>query len=233
MKGAYSPFSEAAPVTPFPPTLPPRAQEGRPPSSLSSHEQRWIEAARQGDKAAFDRLVTYHRDRLYRLMVRACHHPQDAEEVAVDALARAYEHLDQFEGRSEFVTWLNRIATRLCIRRRERHELPAVSLDAPAGGTAEDADGFGQASYAERIPDPHAASPEVLVLQAETRRILHAAVEQLPEPDQTVLRLRDIESLPTDEVSRITGLTPAAVKARLHRSRRRLRDRLDRELLTD
>jgi len=62
-------------------------------------------------------------------MVRACHHPNDAEEVASEAFARAYERLCQFEGRSSFVTWLGRIATNLCFRRREKAEVPSVSLE--------------------------------------------------------------------------------------------------------
>src|SRR6266567_265847 len=92
-------------------------------------EQQLIEAACKGDTRAFDRLVRRNQDYLYRLMVRACHHPQDAEEVASEAFVRAYERLCQFEGRSSFVTWLGRIATNLCFRRRERAELPVESLE--------------------------------------------------------------------------------------------------------
>src|SRR5687768_6726557 len=94
------------------------------------HEQALIEASRAGDDAAFDILVKRHQEHLYRLMVRACHHPQDAEEVASEAFARAHQRLAQFEGRSAFITWLGRIATNLCFRRRERQEPCTVSLDA-------------------------------------------------------------------------------------------------------
>jgi len=83
-------------------------------------EQQLIRAAKAGDSLAFNRLVRQHQDHLYRLMVRACHHPQDAEEVASEAFVRAYERLQQFEGRSSFISWLGRIATHLCFRRRER-----------------------------------------------------------------------------------------------------------------
>jgi RNA polymerase sigma-70 factor (ECF subfamily) len=92
-------------------------------------EQQLIEAACSGNTQAFDRLVHRYHDYLYWLMVRACHHPQDAEEVASEAFVRAYERLCQFEGRSSFVTWLGRIATNLCFRRRERAELPVASLE--------------------------------------------------------------------------------------------------------
>ncbi len=157
-------------------------------------------------------------------MVRACHHPQDAEEVASEAFARAYERLCQFEGRSSFVTWLGRIATNLCFRRRERTEVPSVSLEELARE---------EEGRPDRTPASEEPTPEQQALQAEMKRIVQAAIAALPEPDQTVLRLRDIEELPAAEVSARTGLTVPAVKARLHRARGQLRERLNRYFLPE
>jgi RNA polymerase sigma-70 factor (ECF subfamily) len=186
-------------------------------------EQQLIAAACGGDTQAFDRLVRQYQDYLYRLMVRACHHPQDAEEVASEAFARAYERLGQFEGRSSFVTWLGRIATNLCFRRRERAELPAESLEELA--RAED-------GRQERTPASDEPTPEQQALRSEMRQMVQAAIAELAEPDRTVLRLRDIEQLPAAEVSARTGLTVPAVKARLHRARHQLRERLNCYLLS-
>ena len=177
------------------------------------HEQALIEASRAGDAAAFDILVKRHQEHLYRLMVRACHHPQDAEEVASEAFARAHQRLAQFEGRSAFITWLGRIATNLCFRRLERREPSTVSLDThQRAATAAPSAGL---------------TPEQLALREEMKQKVRAAVAALPEPDQTVLRLRDIEERSAAETAEQTGLSVAAVKARLHRSRRRLRDTLN------
>lgn len=181
-----------------------------------------VAAAQSGDSRAFDLLVRRHQDTLYRLMVRACHHPQDAEEVAVEAFARAYERLCQFEGRSSFVTWLGRIAANLCFRRRERAELPTRPLDDVEAGPQPAGTAEGRAE-----------GPEQEALREEMRRVLRAAVASLPEPDQTVLRLRDIEELSAAETAARTGLTVPAVKARLHRARARLRDRLNATFLTE
>ena len=181
-------------------------------------EEELVEAAQAGQSEAFDLLVRRYQDYLYRLMVRACHHPQDAEEVASEAFVRAYEKLRQFENRSSFVSWVGRIATNLCFRRRERKELPQESLEE----RAREEEGHPDRSPAADVPDP-----ELSAVQAEMKRLLRAAVAELPEPDQTVLRLRDIEGLPAAEVSERTGLTVAAVKARLHRARGRLRERLN------
>lgn len=181
-------------------------------------EEELVQAAQAGDTAAFDQLVRRYQDYLYRLMVRACHHPQDAEEVASEAFVRAYQRLRQFEHRSSFVSWLGRIATNLCFRRRERRELPSVSLEERARE---------EEGHPDRTPPAETPSPEATAVQAEMRRILRSAVAELPEPDQTVLRLRDIEGLTAAEVSERMGLTVAAVKARLHRARNRLRERLN------
>jgi RNA polymerase sigma-70 factor (ECF subfamily) len=185
-------------------------------------EQELVHAAQAGDTAAFDRLVRRYQDTLYRLMVRACHHPQDAEEVASEAFLRAYERLRQFEGRSSFISWVKRIATNLCFRRRERTELPSVSLDLLE---------HEEEGHPGRMPASPAPTPEQQAIQSEIRRLIRRAVAELPEPDQTVLRLRDIDDLSTAQVSAHTGLTEAAVKARLHRARRRLRGLLDDYLL--
>jgi len=182
-------------------------------------EQRLIEAARAGDNAAFDRLVGQYQDYLYRLMVRACHHPQDAEEVASEAFARAYERLSQFEGRSLFVTWLSRIATNLCFRRREKAEVPSVSLEEMAEATP---------GHVGAPPAAQTTTPEEHFLQGEVKRVIYATLAELPEPDQTVLRLRDIEELSASEVAAQTGLSVSAVKSRLHRARGALREKLNR-----
>lgn len=181
-------------------------------------ESELIYAAQAGDPTAFDLLVIRYQDYLYRLMVRACHHPQDAEEVASEAFVRAYEHLRQFEGRSSFVTWLGRIATNLCFRRRQKGEVETVPLE----GTVRDEGGTAPLQLPATGP-----SPEQAAMQEEMKRIIRSAVAELPEPDQTVLRLRDIDQLSAAETAARTGLTIPAVKARLHRSRARLRDRLN------
>ena len=174
-------------------------------------DEHLIEATQQGDSAAFDRLVERYREQIYRLMVRVCHQADDAEEVASEAFARAYAKLEQFEGRSSFVTWLGRIATNLCLRRRQQPAVETVALE-------------------ESHEPADEQSPEVQALRREMHRIVRAAVASLPEPDQSVLRLRDIEELSGEETARRLGLTLPAVKARLHRARKALRVRLDADL---
>jgi len=173
-------------------------------------EDRLIEAAQNGDAAAFDVLVDRYQAQIYRLMVRACHHPDDAEEVAVAAFGRAYEKLEQFEARSSFVSWLGRIATNLCFRRREKKEFETVPLE-------------------ESNEPPDEDSPERQAVQREMRRTIRAAVAALPEPGQSVLRLRDIEELSGEETAARLNLSLPAMKSRLHRAREMLRAQLNKD----
>lgn len=181
-------------------------------------ERELIRAAQAGDAAAFDRLVEQYQHYIYRLMVRACHHPDDAEEVAAEAFLRAYERLAQFEGRASFVTWLGRIAANLCFRRREKPELASISLEQQAEQ---------EAGHPGHHPAAVGPTPEQRALREEMKRKIEAAVAELPEPDRTVLRLRDIEQFSSAETAEQTGLSVAAVKARLHRARARLRQNLN------
>jgi len=103
-------------------------------------------------------------------------------------------------------------------------ELPAVSLTELA---------HEEEGQPDRTPASDAPTPEQQAIQDEMRRLIRRAIGELAEPDQTVLRLRDIEDLSTAEVSARTGLTAAAVKARLHRGRGRLRERLNDYFLGD
>lgn len=180
-------------------------------------ENELVEAARKGDKEAFDRLMSRYQDYIYRLMMRACSHPEDAEEVTSEAFLRAYQNLAQFEGRSSFVTWLGKIAANLCLHRRSKtHAEQVRRVRGQKGG-----------SYPAPLPPASEPTPEQEALRRETKRCIQAAIDELPEPDRMVLRLRDVEQLSTAEVSAQTGLSEPAVKARLHRARLRLRERLN------
>jgi DNA-directed RNA polymerase specialized sigma subunit, sigma24 homolog len=86
---------------------------------MMSDDTDLIEAAKQGDNEAFDRLWVRHRDKVFRWMFRACGgNPDTTLDVLQDALLNAFKALQQFSGDANFATWLYTIARRLCIRAR-------------------------------------------------------------------------------------------------------------------
>lgn len=181
-----------------------------------------IRAAQQGDSRAFDRLVHRYRAQVYRAMTRACANPDLAADVLQEAMIRAYRALPQFRGDASFATWLYRIARNLCVRRQQQEmALPTVSLDQPF------TEGDETATVLKQIVDFAAQNPQQVVLAKEVRQKVQEAVDKLPPNLREVLVLRDIEDLSNQETAERTGLTVAAVKARLHRARALLRQELE------
>lgn len=185
-----------------------------------SEDIRLLEAAKQGDDRAFDRLWARHRDKVYRSLLRVCGgNPETTHDVLQDALLNAFKALQQFRGDANFATWLYTIARRLCLR--ARRELDRFySLDDPLNSDE------GRAILRQLI-DEYSKDPEEIVIENELRERVRRAVAELPDSLRPVLELRDIHGLSTEETAKRLGLTEAAVKARLHRARELLRQKLE------
>jgi RNA polymerase sigma-70 factor (ECF subfamily) len=180
-----------------------------------------VRHAKGGDGAAFEALVTRHERRLYALALGILRQPHDAEDVVQGAFLSALENLDGFREEASFRTWLTRIATHAALKvLRKRQGLPTVSLDEDAG----DADTPPHPQFIADWRD----SPEQLVQQRETRRLLEDALAQLDDKYRLVFLLRDVEGLSIAETAAALGLSEANVKVRLLRARLQLREQLTR-----
>jgi RNA polymerase sigma-70 factor (ECF subfamily) len=131
---------------------------------------------------------------------------------------RAYEHLDQFEGRASFPTWVTRIAFHEALS-RTRKSKRWTPLQNPEGGLLFEAD-RGQTTE----------TPETEAMRGQLGRILEAAVDALPESYRSVFVLREVELLSTSVTAQCLELSEEAVKTRLHRSRALLRRKLENSL---
>ena len=168
------------------------------------------------DRAApdFDSLTRQHKDSVYRQMIRVCGNREDAEDVLVEALLKAYRHLDQLRDSTAFRAWLAQIAKRVCWQLKERESLlPLLQLS-----TLEE--------EGREIPGG-ALSPEAQLARRQMSQLLADAIAALPELYRSVYRLRDVEDRPGDEVAKQLGISRAAMKSRLHRARELVRAHLD------
>jgi RNA polymerase sigma-70 factor (ECF subfamily) len=183
-----------------------------------------VAALRAGDPAAFELLVRRHGGRLLATARRLLGNDADARDALQDALLSAVRGIAGFGGGARLSTWLHRIVVNAALmklrsRRRKREEpiedlLPSFDddghrIDATAGW--------------------HTPCDQLLQRQ-ETRRTVRHCIDRLPDPYRTILILRDIEELDTDEAADRLGITPNAAKVRLHRARQALRTLLVREL---
>jgi len=162
----------------------------------------------------FEALANEHKDAVYRQMIRVCGNREDAEDVLIEALLKAYRHLDQLRDSVAFRAWLAQIAKRVCWQLKQQDSLmPLLQLSA-----LEDE---GKQISGNDLP------MEAQLASRQMKQLLSEAVDGLPPDYRSVYQLRDVEELSGREVARRLGLSLAAMKSRLHRARELLRQHLD------
>ena len=181
-------------------------------------EQMLVVAAKNGDEQAFESLFKRHKQKILAIVLRYAHVWEDAEDIVRQSFQKAFVHLCQFEGESSFSTWLTSIAIHEALMfLRSIGAVRAIPID-----DISDAEG----NAAERqIPDS-LPSPEASYLQQERKRILFSVMGDLPPRTRQALELREIDEFSTEETAQRTGVSVSAVKTRLFRGKRELRQRL-------
>lgn len=183
------------------------------PSSLSDAEI--VRRVRSGDRALFEVLMRRHNQRVYRTARAVLKDEREVEDVMQQAYVNAFTHLQQFEERSQFSTWLTRIVLNEALGRRRKQLAESKALVASGDDSRS-----GELMESVTSPQP---DPEHQAYAQELRRVLERAVDTLPEAYRTVFMLRDIEGLSTSETGDGLGLGAEAVKTRLHRARAMIR----------
>jgi RNA polymerase sigma-70 factor (ECF subfamily) len=163
-----------------------------------------------GERELFELLLRRYNQRIYRAVRALLRNPDDAEDVMQQAYVSAYRALHQFEGRAAFATWLTKIALREAAARNRKSNahLHAVPEDTMS-----------------EIPEP-GPDPESRAVAADLMQHVEAEVAALPESYRSVLLLREVEGLSTEETAACLDLSTDVVKTRLHRARTMLRDAL-------
>jgi RNA polymerase sigma-70 factor (ECF subfamily) len=164
-----------------------------------------------GETALFEVIMRRYNQRLYRAARTILRGDAQAEDVMQAAYVQAYEHLSQFAGRAPFGAWLTRIAVNEALARLRN----AKHYQEPEG------EGDRMDRFASPEPDPEQAASN-----SETRRLLEALIDSLPQGNRAVFVLRDVEDMSTVETSEALGITEENVKVRLHRARAALRNGL-------
>lgn len=178
-------------------------------------EARLVWAAKRGHQAAFGELCERHAKRVFRALLRITRNREDAEDAVQDSFLQAFRHLDNFDGRSTFSTWLTRIAINSALMiLRKRRSAPSVSLDG-----ADDSDGA--AGYPE-VAD-HGVDPERRCLERERAKILQDAIGTLRPSARRVIELQQFEERPMREAAQVMGISVPAAKSKLFHAKAALR----------
>jgi len=168
-----------------------------------------------GEPQAFERFVEHFRSKIFHYSWLMCGRPDDAEEVAQETLLKVFQNLDQLRDPDRVRAWVFRIARNACLMQRRKsvfapsHELSVDDL--PPSSEIEDS----------------ADRPDEELRRAEVRAVLDLVIAELPPDYRSVVLLRDLEELSTEETAQILELSTDAVKTRLHRARAAMRPKLD------
>jgi RNA polymerase sigma-70 factor (ECF subfamily) len=189
------------------------------PSPLRRNEAELIESVRGGDREAFYDLVRPYERMIYATAISVVKNTADAEEVAQEAVLKAFSGLSGFRGEAKFSTWLLQITyneAKMKLRKARPHLYESLD-DQPQN---EEGD-FWPKDFADWRP-----IPSELLEQNEIRQAVHDAVHSLSPCYRDVLVLRDVQQLSIKETTTILGISEPNVKTRLHRARLLLRDSL-------
>ena len=167
-----------------------------------------VRRVRQGDEAAFRRVVDIHGPRLYLLAMSMLGNREDAQDVVQETFVGAFRGLRGFQGRSTVKTWLTRILiNNVSNLRRSRHLRKTVPL-----GEAEEQLGEALAELATETG------------RADVRMDIAAVLSRLPQEHREVIVLREIQSMTYDEIAAALGVPRGTVESRLFRARQKLKE---------
>jgi RNA polymerase sigma factor (sigma-70 family) len=180
-----------------------------------SNETRLVDAAKNGQKSAFGELCERHTAKVFRVVHRITRNREDAEDAVQDCFLSAFVHLKDFDGRSQFVTWLTRIAINAALAKlRKKRGIREIPMEEP-GPTAD----F----------EPHyevvdaAPNPEETYGEQERNQMLNNAIGGLRPRARRVVEVHQLQEYSIRETAQILGISTAAAKARMFHARIALR----------
>lgn len=194
-------------------------------------EAEWLERARAGDTAAFDRLVAPYRRLLHTHCYRMLGSPFDADDALQETLLAAWRGLGGFEARSALGTWLYRIATHACLRlvAQRPRRLTSPDYAPPLQATAELGEMVAGPVWLEPWPEDDTAVHEdpAAVLQGREHVALAfvAALQHLPGTQRAVLLLREVLEFSAAEAAAMLDTSVASVNSALQRAHKTMRER--------
>jgi RNA polymerase sigma-70 factor, ECF subfamily len=177
-------------------------------------DEQIVERVLAGETALYEVVMRRYNTRLYRVARAILKNDGEAEDVMQDAYVRAFQHLDQFAGRSMFSTWLTRIAVHEALARVRKAK------------RLEEWDDMNEGKQDRIAAAQVRSNPESEAASGELSRLLEQAIENLPENYRAVVMMRDVEEMSTSETAECLSITEDNVKIRLHRAHGLLRKEL-------
>ena len=172
-------------------------------NNLTPSDNELIIEARKGNDIAFSDLVQRYDRRVFQIALKYFKNEDDAKDVYQDVFIRVYKGLNKFEFKSEFSTWLFRIATNVCLT--HKMQLGRRKAESLSPGDEDDA------PVQEIASSPH-VEPENEMIDKDTKRMIQEAVEKLPPKQRMVFTLKHDESYKIKEIAEMMKCSEGTVK---------------------
>jgi RNA polymerase sigma-70 factor (ECF subfamily) len=197
------------------------------PAGEAADEARLVRRLQAGDEDAYEELVRAQGGRMLAVARRMLRNEEDAREAVQEAFLSAFKAIGRFEGQSLLGTWLHRIVVNVALMRiRAAKRRDEVNVEDLLPRFKEDGHPIEPATEWRE-------SAEAAIQRAEVKQLVLRSIDRLPEKYRTVVLLRDIEQVSTEEAARLLDVSTNVVKTRLHRARQSLRALLDPHLRKD
>ncbi len=176
-----------------------------------------VTKAQEGDSKSLEQLIKRYEDKIYNLAYRILGDENEAYDVLQETSMSVFQHLNEFKKKSNFSTWIYRIAINAALMKKRRHKPQLVSTDS--------SDNISQFMDIEKIKNIRdwSSDPVLNMENKELRKVLDESLQKIPEKYRSAVVLKDLEDRSLEEVAKILNISVPAVKSRLHRARMILR----------
>jgi RNA polymerase sigma-70 factor (ECF subfamily) len=179
----------------------------------SADDRTLVQAAQQGEMAAFEELVARHRDKIYARAYSMMRNDEEAVDLSQEAWVKGWQRLRQFQGDASFGTWMTRVVINLCLdqlRKHKRQRTESIeAMDEESGGV-------------ERHMPVVTVNPTAGLERTELRQRIDRALGLLSHEHRTVLVLHEFEDMEYKEIAKTMGCSIGTVMSRLFYARRKL-----------
>jgi RNA polymerase sigma-70 factor, ECF subfamily len=190
------------------------------PAEADVSEKELVRKCQKGNSEAFDELVTRYRTRIFGMIYNMVHSEQDAWDLAQDSFVKAWKSIKRFRGKSSFYTWMYRIVMNVTIDWLRKKQVTG------AGPEFDDAIQFKQIDPASKTVPKADPLPYQQMEQAEIRRQIDQAIEQLSPEHRAVILMKEIENMQYHEIAEALGCSIGTVMSRLFYARKKLQNLL-------
>ena len=192
-------------------------------SAKAKHDFKLIQSAvEKGDEKAYAELMHIYKKPVYHVVLKMVRNPDDAEDLTIEAFAKAFRNLHKFNPEYAFSTWLFRIATNNCIDFIRKNKIKTMSID-----SAIKIDNGDEITIDFKDTN---LTPQEAAIKNQKIEIMQFIVAKLPDKYQRLVTLRYFDELSYEEIATELNLTEKAVESRLSRARAKLKELTLKEL---